>query len=109
MLRDNYSNFTPEPRIAWHEVRMSQAINFEELQLIVRSKTMSGSEAENFAHNATREILSCQTGRMLCDELVDTLCRMASGEELGERAVALVRQIETSSTPFNRNALDLRH
>ena len=88
---------------------MSQAINFEELQIIVRSKTMTRREAENFAHNATREILSCKTGRMLCDELIDTLCKMASGEKLGDRAAALVRQIETSSIPYDMNALDLRH
>ena len=88
---------------------MSQTINFEELQIAVRSKTMTRHEAENFAHNATRQILNCQTGRMLCDELIDTLCKMASGEELGERAVALVRQIEASSIPYDMNALDLRH
>ena len=80
----------------WHEVRMKQAINFEELQTIVRSTMMTRREAENFAHNATRRILSCQTGRILCDELIDTLCKISSGEALEERAAALVRQIETS-------------
>ena len=88
---------------------MSQAINFEELQTIVGSKTMTRIEAENFAHNATRDILNGQTGRILCDELIDTLCKMAAGEELEDRAVALVRQIETSSMPYDMKALDLRY